>query len=145
MRKSLMRHALTTVVRADIEDEIDTIATWENPDELATEDVAPALLEREIKFAVSGLEVIERRLKALEGSRSRFIDVTRERNCVLDTDGDELKSRDERLRLREIAGQPGVKVTWKGPASERNGVRRREEREFHADDRSACLAVFRNL
>lgn len=71
--------------------------------------------------------------------------MTNERNCVLDTDREELRARDERLRVREIEGQPGVRVTWKGPSSTGNGVRRREEREFHADDRAACLAVLSNL
>src|SRR3954447_13712571 len=122
MRKALMRFAALT--QSPTVGESDTVAAWANAgDELPVSDGGPSFLEREIKFAVSSLDVIEERLRALEGTRARFIDVTRERNCVLDTDTEELKSRDERLRLREIEGQPGVKVTWKGPASERNGVR----------------------
>jgi adenylate cyclase class 2 len=71
--------------------------------------------------------------------------MTREHNDVLDTAGEDLKARDERLRVREIEGRPGVLVTWKGPGRVQNGIRRREERQFHADDREACETVLSNL
>jgi adenylate cyclase class 2 len=102
-------------------------------------------LEREVKLSVPHLDPIEARLRALTGAGATFLGVVYERNYVLDTEGDALKARDERLRIREIEGQPGVQVTWKGPASVHGGVRRREEREFHADDREACVAVLSNL
>lgn len=114
-------------------------------------------LEREVKLAVEDLGPVERRLRALgegagtnEGEAARgagayYLGLTRESNEVLDTAREELKARDERLRVRTIEGRPGVRVTWKGPASVRGGVRRREEREFHADDRAACVAVLANL
>lgn len=106
---------------------------------------AHGALEREVKLAVPHLEPVEARLRALRPVGAIFLSTVSERNFVLDTAGDELKARDERLRIREIEGQPGVQVTWKGPASVRGGVRRREEREFHADDREACVAVLSNL
>lgn len=107
--------------------------------------VAYSELEREVKFAVPSLVPIEERLQALPSERASFIGITREHNDVLDTAGEELKARDERLRVREIEGRPGVLVTWKGPGRVQAGIRRREEREFHADDREACEAVLSNL
>lgn len=103
------------------------------------------VLEREAKFAVSDLAAIDVRLRARAGPGARFLATVRERNYVLDTARDELKARDERLRIREIEGRPGVQITWKGLASVYRGVRRRQEREFHADDREACVAVLANL
>ncbi len=102
-------------------------------------------LEREVKFAVSRLDPVVERLQALDASQAHRVGSEVEHNYVLDTLADELKARDERLRIREIEGRPGVLVTWKGPASTRSGVRRREERQFHADDRDACVAVLSNL
>jgi predicted adenylyl cyclase CyaB len=102
-------------------------------------------LEREVKFAVPSLEQVAARLHALEGAGAHFIHAVHEYNYVLDTARDELKARGERLRIRDIEGRPGVQVTWKGPARLRNGVRRREEREFHADSREACVAVLSSL
>jgi len=107
--------------------------------------VRQSMLEREAKFAVPDLDPVELRLRALAGAGACPLGAVRERNYVLDTARDELKARDERLRIREIEGRPGVQVTWKGPASVYRGVRRREEREFHADDREACVAVLANL
>ena len=102
-------------------------------------------LEREVKFAVGDLDAVAARLHVLEDAGAVLLDTVQECNSVLDTVRQDLKARDERLRIREIAGQRGVQVTWKGPASVRHGVRRREEREFHADDRDACLALLSHL
>ncbi len=111
---------------------------------------APAdhtVLEREIKLAVDALDPVRSRLQNMQARNLNvtFLHTAHERNLVLDTANDDLKAREERLRIREIEGQPGVRVTWKGPAHMRGGVRRREEREFHADDREACVAVLANL
>src|SRR5947209_5698875 len=101
--------------------ETDIVSAWPTPArDAGTEDVEPRALEREIKFAVSSLAMIEERLTALQGTQAHFVDITHERNCVLDTDREELKARDERLRVREVEGRPGVMVTWKGPASAGN-------------------------
>lgn len=102
-------------------------------------------LEREVKLAVQSLAPVTERLHTLGEAQAQHVSSIVEHNYVLDTSDAALKARDERLRIREIEGQPGVLVTWKGPASERSGVRRREERQFHADDRDACVAVLSNL
>jgi adenylate cyclase class IV len=102
-------------------------------------------LEREVKLSVPHLDRVEARLQALTGAAASFFGCVCEQNYVLDTVDNALKARDERLRIREIAGRPGGQVTWKGPASVRGGVRRREEREFHADDRDARVALLSNL
>jgi adenylate cyclase class 2 len=104
-----------------------------------------SVVEREVKFAVPELGPVEARLRVLEGAGAVRLGTVHERNYVLDTPNDDLRARDERLRIREVDGRGGVQVTWKGPASVRRGVRRREEREFHADDRDACVAVLANL
>lgn len=101
-------------------------------------------LEREVKLAVDSLDPVEARLRAL-GEGAVFLGVEHERNDVLDTAREDVKARGERLRIRTIAERPGVRVTWKGPAGVRAGVRRREEREFQADDREACVAVLAHL
>lgn len=121
--------------------------SWPAParDQNAAQVVEHSALEREIKFAVPSLEPVVERLHGLDAGQARYIGSEVEHNFVLDTAQDELKARDERLRIREIEGRPGVLVTWKGPASTRSGVRRREERQFHADDRDACVAVLSNL
>jgi adenylate cyclase class 2 len=103
------------------------------------------VIEREVKFSVPDLALIEGRLQVLEGAGAVRLGTVYERNYVLDTSNDDLRARDERLRIREVDGQSGVQVTWKGPASVRRGVRRREERQFRADDRDACVAVLANL
>ena len=120
---------------------------WPAPASEARSDrpVAHSELEREVKFAVPNLALVEERLRSVEGTEAQFISTIHERNYVLDTVREELKARDERLRIREIEERPGVQVTWKGPGRVRQGIRRREEREFHADDREACVAVLSNL
>lgn len=111
----------------------------------AAKAVEHSALEREVKLAVHSLDPVVDRLQALDGGRAHRVSSEVEHNYVLDTANDDLKTRDERLRIREIDGRPGVLVTWKGPASVRSGVRRREERQFYADDRDACVAVLSNL
>lgn len=118
---------------------------WPAPAHEESRMVEHGALEREVKLSVPDIAPVHARLRALRAAGAHFLSTVRERNYVLDTARDNLKARDERLRIREIEGQAGVQVTWKGPASVRNGVRRREEREFHADDRAACVAVLSNL
>lgn len=105
------------------------------------------VLEREIKLAVDALDPVRSRLQNMQARNLNvvFLYTVHEHNLVLDTANDDLKAREERLRIREIEGRSGVQVTWKGPPAMRGGVRRREEREFHADDRDACVTVLANL
>ncbi|HZS88456.1 MAG TPA: class IV adenylate cyclase [Chloroflexota bacterium] len=121
--------------------------TWPTPlsEQSAGSEPPLSVVEREVKFSVPELGPVEARLRVLAGAGAVRLGVVHERNYVLDTLNDDLRARDERLRVREVDGRGGVQVTWKGPASVRRGVRRREEREFHADDRDACVAVLANL
>ena len=103
-------------------------------------------VEREVKLAVPDLGPITARLTALDAADdTAHLQTVHEHNYILDTPQGDLKARDERLRIRHIAGRPGVIVTWKGPARVRNGVRRRPEREVHAADANACSAIFAAL
>jgi adenylate cyclase class 2 len=65
-----------------------------------------------------------------------------EQNIVLDDEAGSLKARNLLLRVR-TAGKI-VTCTFKG--KEIPGIhKRREEREFHADDLTECLALFRGI
>lgn len=138
-----------TACRVEMVEEGEAVlnGSWPAParDQNPAKPVEHSALEREIKFAVPSLDPVVERLRGLDAVQAQRIGSEIEHNYVLDTAQDELKARDERLRIREIEGRPGVLVTWKGPASTRSGVRRREERQFHADDRDACVAVLSNL
>src|SRR5262249_20960967 len=85
-------------------------------------------VEREVKLSVPDLGPIRARLNALDADDTSFLQTVHEHNLILDTTHGDLKARDERLRMRQIAGRPGALVTWKGPARVRRGVRRRAER-----------------
>jgi adenylate cyclase class 2 len=102
-------------------------------------------VEREVKLAVPDLGPITARLHSLEADDASFLQTVHEHNSILDTSQRDLKARDERLRIRQIAGRPGAIVTWKGPGQVRGGVRRRPEREIHAADAAACAAIFAAL
>src|SRR5438067_3517842 len=102
-------------------------------------------VEREVKLAVPDLGPVTARLDAFDADDASFLQSVHEHNLILDTPQGDLKARDERLRMRQIVGRPGVIVTWKGPAQVRHGVRRRPEREVHAADASACAAIFAAL
>src|SRR5207245_1284752 len=102
-------------------------------------------VEREVKLAVPDLGPVTARLDAFDADDASFLQIVHEHNLILDTPQGDLKARDERLRMRQIVGRPGVIVTWKGPAQVRHGVRRRAEREVYAADASACAAIFAAL
>ena len=104
------------------------------------DDTAPR--ERELKLAVSDLTAVEQRLRALGAA---FQGVEQETNQVLDTADGLLARRLQRLRLRTVAGKPGVYVTWKGPATQDQGLKSREEQEYQADDPAICATVFARL
>lgn len=104
------------------------------------DDAAPR--ERELKLAVGDLAAVEQRLRTL-GAALQGIE--QETNEVLDTTDGLLAHRLQRLRLRTVAGKPGVRVTWKGPASQDQGLKSREEQEYQADDPATCAIVFARL
>jgi predicted adenylyl cyclase CyaB len=102
-------------------------------------------VEREVKLAVADPAQVEARLRALQDEGAVFEGVEREINDVLDTSDGVLASRMERLRLRTVEGQDGVRVTWKGPARAGGEMKEREEQEYRADHAETCAAVFRRL
>ncbi len=65
-----------------------------------------------------------------------------ERNIVLDDENSSLRNRGLLLRVRE-AGKT-VTCTFKGEGKP-GAHKRREEREFHADNIDECLALFRGI
>jgi len=96
--------------------------------------------ENEIKLALQDLRRTRQSLRTL-GFRIQHARVF-ELNIALDDERGSLRTRGLLLRVR-TAGKK-VTCTYKGP--ETAGVHKsREEREFHADDASACLAVFEGL
>ena len=96
--------------------------------------------EIEVKIAVESAAKIRVRLRQC-GFRVRRARVF-ESNIVLDDDSGSLKERHLLLRVR-TAGKL-VTCTYKG--QEIAGPhKRREEREFHADNAEECLAVFQGL
>lgn len=80
--------------------------------------------ERELKFAVTDLEDVRRRLGEL--GAERLATATFEDNRIFDRDG-ELHTRHELLRLREDGH--GARLTFKGVPSFEEGVKIREELE----------------
>jgi len=96
--------------------------------------------ETEIKISV------EDAAKARASLRAKGFRVLKrrvfEQNIVLDDEAGSLKARNLLLRVR-TAGKV-VTCTFKG--KEIPGIhKRREEREFHADDLTECLALFRGI
>ena len=93
--------------------------------------------EVEVKIAVSGpehaLEILGRAGFAI--STPRIF----EQNIVLDDPAGSIKGSNRLLRVRQAGDL--ITVTYKG--REIDGVhKRREEREFHADNLDECIAVF---
>lgn len=97
-------------------------------------------MEVEIKLAVESAQ----KTRALLRQHGFAVSVRRvfERNLILDDPAQSLRSKQALLRLRE-AGKT-VTCTFKGP-DQPGRHKQREEREFHATDFEACLAVFAGL
>lgn len=102
-------------------------------------------VEREIKVEVPDLEAVEGRLRDLVAEGATFEGVEHEVNEILDTPDHALNNRRQRLRLRTLAGQPGVTITWKGAPEPGSSMKSREEQECHADNAAACALIFRRL
>lgn len=96
--------------------------------------------ERELKFALDGLESLRERLIDLEAERRS--PPALEENWVLDRK-DELQAEGCLLRLRKD-GQ-GAVITFKGPARFEGGTKIRVENETRIDDLDAARALFENL
>lgn len=85
--------------------------------------------ELEVKFFVGSLSAIEQRVQELGGrlSQARIYEV----NLRFDTPDEELQRTWRVLRLRQDAR---VRLTYKGPGFEQDGVRVRQELEVEVDD-----------
>jgi adenylate cyclase, class 2 len=97
-------------------------------------------LENEVKIAVAGAGEVGSLLRN-QGFRIVKPRVF-EQNIVLDDEAGSLKARNLLLRVR-TAGKI-VTCTFKGKEAP-GAHKRREEREFRADDLSECLALFRGI
>lgn len=96
--------------------------------------------EREVKFFVSDLSRLERRLQSLE---ARLVQPrTHEYNLRFDDSEGSLTSGEQVLRLR-IDTLP--RLTYKGPSRSEGGVRSRQEIEFIAGDYEAAKAFLEAL
>jgi adenylate cyclase class 2 len=97
--------------------------------------------EIEVKIAAESAAILRARLRenGFRIARPRVF----ERNIALDDETRSLRKRNLLLRIR-IAGKL-ITCTWKGKETAGGAHKRREEREFHADNLEECLAVFRGL
>lgn len=86
-------------------------------------------LEQEVKFYILDLSSLEERLHSL--GAVLITPRTFERNLRFDTPDKRLTTSNQALRLRQDAA---VHITYKGPASEKQGVRVRPEIEFVVSD-----------
>ncbi len=96
--------------------------------------------EVEVKIAVPDLPALTRRLTRVGFaiSTSRIF----EQNIVLDDPDGSIKASNRLLRVRQAGDL--ITVTYKG--REIDGIhKRREEREFHANNLDECLAVFAGI
>lgn len=94
--------------------------------------------EIEVKLPVRDLDRVRDRLRAAGARDEGGSD---EENIVFDREG-ALRSRGELLRLRR---DRRVRLTWKGPAVARAGVKSREEAEIEVGDFDGCRAILERL
>ncbi|MEW5872906.1 MAG: class IV adenylate cyclase [Chloroflexota bacterium] len=96
--------------------------------------------ELEVKFYVQDLEGVQRRLEALGAHRVQ--PRTLETNLRFDTPGGDLTRAFRALRLRQDSA---ARLTYKGPAEVREGVRVRPEIEFVVSDFGAAREFLQAL
>ena len=80
-------------------------------------------------------------LRRLGGAHHETADET---NTLFDTAGGTLRRNGQVLRLRTIAGGPAL-LTFKGPATYRDGIKSREETETDVADGSATATILAGL
>jgi adenylate cyclase class 2 len=104
-------------------------------------DPAPASTESEIKVPVPDLAPVRRRVISAGGClRARR---HRERNTLFDDAAESLAARGCALRLRETAET--ARLTWKGPAETRDGIKNRVEIETDVSDPGAARRILESL
>ena len=96
--------------------------------------------ELEVKFYVPDLPAFEKRL--VDQGAALELPRVHEVNLRFDTPTEELSRTYRVLRLRQ---DTQVRVTFKGPGIEQDGVQQRQELEFSVSDFAAAQAVFEAL
>jgi adenylate cyclase class 2 len=100
-------------------------------------------IETEAKWR-AGVREHHRLRRALRQMGATHIVTADEVNALFDTDSGELKRRGQVLRLRwQEDGQ--TLLTFKGPATFREGIKMRSETELLLRDRSAMIGVLKGL
>jgi predicted adenylyl cyclase CyaB len=101
--------------------------------------------EIELKYRLDGPESQDRlraRLAELKAERGPDAD---EENVLYDDPAGSLGAGGAALRLRAIDGGPTARLTFKGPATIRGGVKSRREIELAVDDDRAARALLEAL
>jgi predicted adenylyl cyclase CyaB len=100
-------------------------------------------IEIEAKWRVGerGHARLRRELGRIGGTHHETVDET---NTLFDTADGALKRKGQVLRLRSIAGGPTI-VTFKGPATYRDGIKSREETETEVADGRVIGAILAGL
>jgi adenylate cyclase class 2 len=96
--------------------------------------------ELEVKFYIPDLPRFEKRLADLEAALEQ--PRVHEVNLRFDTPAEDLSRTYKVLRLRQ---DTQVRVTYKGPGIEQDGVQQRQELEFSVSDFATAQAVFEAL
>jgi len=99
--------------------------------------------ETEAKWRADGREH-ERLRAALRQAGASRIGTVREINTLFDSIDDALRLSGRVLRLRWLDRQHSI-LTFKGPATFREGVKTREETELHLTDREAMTGILNGL
>src|SRR5262245_23203779 len=101
--------------------------------------------EIELKYRLDGPESHERlrdRLSELGARREAQVD---EENVLFDDVVGSLRDAGSALRVRTIDGGPSARLTFKGPARLRDGVKSRREVELGVDDDDATRELLSAL
>ena len=96
--------------------------------------------EIEVKFYIKDIQALERRL--LEANAQYTQARTHELNLRFDTAAGQLREEQCVLRLRK---DNRVRVTYKGPMTDEDGIADREEIEFEASNFEAAKHLFESL
>ena len=101
--------------------------------------------EAETKYRLDSAAAHERLRARLQALGARQVGRERERNVLFDQADGALRRADRVLRLRELDGGPGGRLTFKGPAAFDGGVKRRVELEVAVSDCAVTRALLEAL
>jgi len=102
-------------------------------------------VETEAKWRLSGHEEVDRVRSALGQLGAVLRGTDRELNQLFDRSSAPFRFSDQLLRIREIEGTPGARVTVKGPATRSDNLKVREELEVIVDDPDTLRTMFDRL